>query len=142
MDFMTPWTLALQAPLSMEFSRQQYWIGQPFFSTGIFMTQGSNPGLLHCRQILYHLSHQGSPPTQCFKPVKFLALKWKHLNFKIPARHHLLYVPQHLKLNMSKRGILHVLLHKHYLSNSLSLLMAPLFLLLFSLLLSWYHTYN
>ena len=26
---------------------------------GIFLTQGSNPGLLHCRQILYHLSHQG-----------------------------------------------------------------------------------
>ena len=28
---------------------------------GIFPSQGSNPGLLHCRQILYHLSHQGSP---------------------------------------------------------------------------------
>ena len=28
---------------------------------GIFLTQGSNPGLLHCRQILYHLSHQGCP---------------------------------------------------------------------------------
>ena len=28
---------------------------------GIFPTQGSNPGLLHCRQILYHLSHQGGP---------------------------------------------------------------------------------
>ena len=28
---------------------------------GIFLTQGSNPGLLHCRQILYRLSHQGSP---------------------------------------------------------------------------------
>ena len=27
---------------------------------GIFPTQGSNSGLLHCRQILYHLSHQGS----------------------------------------------------------------------------------
>ena len=27
----------------------------------IFPTQGSNPGLLHCRQILYYLSHQGSP---------------------------------------------------------------------------------
>ena len=25
----------------------------------IFPTQGSNPGLLHCRQVLYHLSHQG-----------------------------------------------------------------------------------
>ena len=28
---------------------------------GIFPTQGSNPGPPHCRQILYHLSHQGSP---------------------------------------------------------------------------------
>ena len=28
---------------------------------GIFLTQGLNPGFLHCRQILYHLSHQGSP---------------------------------------------------------------------------------
>ena len=29
------------------------------FSRGIFPTQGSNPGLLHCRHTLYHLSHQG-----------------------------------------------------------------------------------
>ena len=28
---------------------------------GIFPTQGSNPGLPHCRQILYHLSYLGSP---------------------------------------------------------------------------------
>ena len=28
---------------------------------GIFPTQGLNPGLPHCRQILYCLSHQGSP---------------------------------------------------------------------------------
>ena len=28
---------------------------------GIFLTQGSNPGLLHCGQILYYLTHQGSP---------------------------------------------------------------------------------
>ena len=28
---------------------------------GIFLTQGLNPGLLHCRQTLYCLSHQGSP---------------------------------------------------------------------------------
>ena len=28
---------------------------------GIFPTQGSNPGLPHCRQTLYHLSHQGNP---------------------------------------------------------------------------------
>ena len=28
---------------------------------GIFPTQGLNPGLLHCKQILYHLSNQESP---------------------------------------------------------------------------------
>ena len=28
---------------------------------GIFLTQGSNPGLLHCMQILYQLGHKGSP---------------------------------------------------------------------------------
>ena len=36
-------------------------VGCHAFLQGIFPTQGSNHGLLHCRQILYHLSHQGSP---------------------------------------------------------------------------------
>ena len=36
-------------------------MGSYFPLQGIFPTQGSNPGLLHCRQILYCLSHQGSP---------------------------------------------------------------------------------
>ena len=36
------------------------WVDIPFFR-GIFPTQGSNPGLLHCRWILYQLSHYGSP---------------------------------------------------------------------------------
>ena len=31
-----------------------------FLLQDIFLTQGSNPGLPHCRQILYHLSHCGS----------------------------------------------------------------------------------
>ena len=31
---------------------------------GIFPTQGLNMSLLHCRQILYHLSHQGSPKRE------------------------------------------------------------------------------
>ena len=91
--FATPWTVAYQAPLSMGFSRQEYWSGLPFPSprdlpdqgikprsptlwdfpgknTGmgchfllqvISLTQGSNPGLPHCRQTLYRLSHQGRP---------------------------------------------------------------------------------
>ena len=32
--FVTPWTVASQAPLSMEFSRQEYWSGLPFPSPG------------------------------------------------------------------------------------------------------------
>ena len=36
-------------------------VGSLSFLWGIFPTQGSNPGILHCRQILYHLSHQGNP---------------------------------------------------------------------------------
>ena len=36
---------------------------------GIFLTQRSNPGLLHCRRVLYHLSRQGSP-TNIYSPYK------------------------------------------------------------------------
>ena len=45
--FVTPWTVALQAPLSMGFSRQEYWSGLPCPPPGVFPTQGSNPCLLH-----------------------------------------------------------------------------------------------
>ena len=38
-------------------------VGYHFLLQGIFPTQGSNLGLLHCRQTLNHLSHQGSPET-------------------------------------------------------------------------------
>ena len=58
--FETPWTIALKAPLSMEFPRQEYWSGLPFLLQEIFLTQRWNPSLLHCRQTLYCLSHQGS----------------------------------------------------------------------------------
>ena len=36
-------------------------VGSLSLLQGIFPTQGSNPGLPHCREILYQLSHQGSP---------------------------------------------------------------------------------
>ena len=45
--FATPWAIACQAPLSVGFSRQEYWSGLPFsFSRGIFLIQGSNSSLL------------------------------------------------------------------------------------------------
>ena len=55
------WTIARQVPLSMGFSRQEYWSGLHALLQGIFPTQGSNPGRPNYRWILYHLSHQGSP---------------------------------------------------------------------------------
>ena len=45
--------IACQTPLSMEFFRQEYWIGSHSLLQGIFPTQGLNLCLLHCRQILY-----------------------------------------------------------------------------------------
>ena len=42
----TLWTVACQAPLSMGFSRQEYWSGLPCPPQGIFLTQGSNLSLL------------------------------------------------------------------------------------------------
>ena len=36
-------------------------VGSHSLLQGIFTTQGSNPGLSHCRQILYQLSHKGGP---------------------------------------------------------------------------------
>ena len=61
--FVTPWTIAPQAPLFMGFSRQEYWSGLPFCSPGDLLDQGSIPGLPHCRRVFYHLSHLGSPGT-------------------------------------------------------------------------------
>ena len=59
----------------MKFS--EYWNGFPSPPPGIFPTQRSNPGLLHCRQILYHLSHQGRPMT-LIRYWYFTALRFIH----------------------------------------------------------------
>ena len=42
----------------MEFSRPEYWSGWPFPFPGDLPNPGVEPGSLHCRQILYRLSHQ------------------------------------------------------------------------------------
>ena len=67
-------------------------VGCHFLLQGIFPTQGSNPGLPHCRQTLYHLSHQGSPLVlglcQNVLFVKWICIFWKfkmdliHLNVR------------------------------------------------------------
>ena len=41
--FVTPWTVVHQAPLSMEFSKQEYWSGLPFLSVGDLPDPGIKP---------------------------------------------------------------------------------------------------
>ena len=45
--------------------------GSHFLLQGIFPTQGSNPSLQHCRQTLYHLSHQGTLQGQNLLLIHF-----------------------------------------------------------------------
>ena len=47
-------------------------VGSLSLLQGIFPTQGSNPGLLHCRQILYQLSHKGSPTEVKHKSLNMM----------------------------------------------------------------------
>ena len=53
------WSTALLRP--WDFSGKSTGVGCHFLLQRIFPTQGSNLSLSHCRQTLYHMSHQGSP---------------------------------------------------------------------------------
>ena len=56
-----------QEPLSpWNFPGKSTGVGCHFLLQGIFPTQGSNLGLLHCGQALYHLSHQGDKHIYIF----------------------------------------------------------------------------
>ena len=66
--FVTTWTV--QALPSMGFSRQEYWSGLPFPSSGRLPNPGIKPGSLHSRQMLYHLSL----PKYSNKTIEWLCL--------------------------------------------------------------------
>ena len=63
MDCMELWTVGALPGSSVhgDSPGKNTGVGCHFLLQGIFPTKGSNPGLLHCRQILYHPNHQGSP---------------------------------------------------------------------------------
>ena len=74
--FATLWTIACQAPLSMGFSRKEYWSGLPFPSPGIFPTQGSNTRLLY----LLHRQAGSLPLAPPGKPGKTKCWQQKRYN--------------------------------------------------------------
>ena len=62
----------LPVALSTEFSRQEYGVGSHSILQGIFLIQGTKQDILHCKQILYCLSHQGSTPGI----IQFISVFW------------------------------------------------------------------
>ena len=77
-DSETPWTVAHQASLFMEFSRQEYWSGLHTLLQGTFLTQGSSPcSYISCigRQVLYHYCYLES--LTCTRHMTNCS-KWKN----------------------------------------------------------------
>ena len=85
--FATPWTVAHQAPSSMEFSRQEYWSGLPFLSPGDFPNPGIKPRSPALRayallseapgKVLYRYPVKSS---QCSFPGRLIVLSETPLN--------------------------------------------------------------
>ena len=69
--FANPWAIACQAPLSMEFPRQEHWSVLPFPPSGILPTQGSNPRL----QCFLHWQVDSLPVAPPGKPDE-VAVMW------------------------------------------------------------------
>ena len=134
-----PRTVAHQAPLFVEFSRQEYWSGLPFLLQGIFPTQGLNLDLPHCRQILYHLSYHFSPVQSLSHVWLFVTpwtaarqaslsitnsqslLKLMSIESVMPSNHLIIYRPLLLPSSIfpsiwvfSKESVLHIMWPKYW----------------------------
>ena len=70
---LTSWTVACQAPLSMEFSREKYWNGLPFPSSGDFPNPGIDPGS--------HALQADSSPTELWgKPKRCIVVAFMFMS--------------------------------------------------------------
>ena len=65
----------------MKFLSQNTGVGSLSLLQGIFPTQGSNPGLLHCRWILYQMNYQGLQEERDTKEIK------THIQYTLPFPH-------------------------------------------------------
>ena len=94
--FMTPWTIACQAPLSMRFSRQGYWSELPFPTPGIFLTQGLNQQLLHL--LCWQAGSLSSAPPG--KPTERTVLALGHLCHQEAKGHPAFWEVRHQPISM------------------------------------------
>ena len=80
--FATPWTIAYQAPPSMEFSRQEYWSGLPFPSQGDLSNPRIEPGSPSLQADALPSEHQGRSKrtkrtSMVAQTVKLLPTMWE-----------------------------------------------------------------
>ena len=93
-SYITSWTIAHQAPLSMWFPRQETRAGCHFLLQGIFLIWESNPHLLHWQEILYHWTTREAPYLgsiqvlrQSSPLVKSISKSSSSLYFHFTTRH-------------------------------------------------------
>ena len=87
-DSASPWTVAHQAPLSMQFSRQEYWSGLPFPSQGEHpdpgiecrspVLQADSLSLSHQESLFNHYFHCNCPMSRAIQTVKTILKEWRN----------------------------------------------------------------
>ena len=88
--FVTPWTVAGQAPLSLGFSRQQYWSGLPFPPPGDLPDQGIKPASLVSPALVGRFF---TTSAKAITSVGCLAEKWSTGYLTLLVGHHLVKLP-------------------------------------------------
>ena len=87
----TPWIVAHQAPLSVEFSRQEYWSGLPFSSPGYLHDPGIKPSSVASPALegrFFTTVPPGKPPNLCYRyPNKYRIwfYSYLHVFFRVPG---------------------------------------------------------
>ena len=106
--FSTPWIAACQAPLSMEYSRQEYWSGLPFPIPGDLADSGVKPmSPVAVVQPLSHVRLFAIPGTAaCQASLSFTfsqsLLKLMSIELVMPSNHLILCPPSPPALNLSQ----------------------------------------
>ena len=87
---MTPWNVAWRLLCPWNSPGKNTGVGSHSFLQGIFLTLGLDPYLLHCRQILYCLSHQGSSSIHIVLYINYISIKVEKILIK--NTHKFMYV--------------------------------------------------
>ena len=106
--FVTPWTMAHQAPLSMGFSRQEYWSGLPFPSPGNLPYPGIKPTSLESPALVGEF-FTTSATWHCHKCIQNIITESKDLDIYTKYREGKLCIEGGLSLSLSNLNTLKML---------------------------------